>query len=268
MEVALVYMVAGLSSRFGGKIKQFAKVGPDGETLIEYSLKQALPAGFSKIIFIVGDKTGPGFKEMFGKNYQGLPVYYAYQKIGSDRDKPWGTTDSLVSASELLDCPFVVCNGDDLYGSEPFKILVKHLRSSKEDATMGYKLGKVIPETGFVKRGIFQEENGYVKKLVETFNIAKNNLAVSNTKEDSLCSMNIFGLHLKTLSLLSKNLEKFKKEHEGDRIIESLLPNDISLLLEAGKIKMKLYSTNAKWFGITNPEDEENVRESLKIQID
>ena len=116
-DIALVYMVAGMSSRFGGKIKQFAKVGPEGETLIEYSLNQAIPAGFTKIVFIVGNKTEKPFKEMFGDSYKGIPIKYASQNFDSaSRDKPWGTTDALCSAKELLDCPFIICNGDDLYG--------------------------------------------------------------------------------------------------------------------------------------------------------
>lgn len=125
-EIALVYMVAGISSRFMGKIKHFAIVGSRGETLIEYSLKQALPSGFSKIIFIVGNKTEKPFREKFGNSYNGIPVYYALQFYDESlRDKPWGTTDALCSIKSLIDCPFVICNGDDLYG----KILLEFLQN-------------------------------------------------------------------------------------------------------------------------------------------
>mgnify|MGYP001614605345 FL=1 len=130
MDIALVYMVAGLSSRFGGKIKQFAKVGPKGETIIEYSLNQALPEGFTKIIFIVGNKTEKPFRDMFGESYKGIPIFYSQQKFNEEeREKPWGTADALCSAKDVINCPFVVCNGDDIYGAETFRILVNHLKN-------------------------------------------------------------------------------------------------------------------------------------------
>ena len=120
-EIALVYMVAGLSSRFGGKPKAFAKVGANGELLIDYSLAQALKGDFSKIIFVVSEKTRALFFAKFGNSYKGIPVYYALQEFDSvKRQKPWGTVDALCSAKEFLNCPFVVCNGDDLYGEEVF----------------------------------------------------------------------------------------------------------------------------------------------------
>ena len=154
-EIAIVYMVAGISSRFGGRIKQFAKVGPSEETLIEYSLNQALKAGFAKIIFVVGNMTEKPFKERFGDNYRGIPVYYALQKFDpKKRSRPWGTSDALCSIKEIIDCPFVVCNGDDIYGKNTFKTLFNHLKESNEEATVGFRLNEAIPEKGAVKRAI------------------------------------------------------------------------------------------------------------------
>ncbi|MEK6859875.1 MAG: sugar phosphate nucleotidyltransferase, partial [Nanoarchaeota archaeon] len=202
-QIALVFMVAGISSRFGGKIKQFAKV-TDTETLIEYSLNQALKSGFSKIIFIVGNKTQFPFKEKFGNEYKGIPVEYALQTYDeTKRDKPWGTTDALCSIRDIINCPFIVCNGDDIYGKNTFRILFNHLKNNKnnDDATAGYKLIEVLPEKGGVNRGIFNIENNYVKDMNETFNIEKSNLSATNTNSDDLCSMNIFALHPRTLKL-------------------------------------------------------------------
>lgn len=265
-EVAIVYMVAGVSSRFGGRIKQFAKVGPLGETLIEYSVNQAVKAGFSKIIFVVGNRTETPFKELFGSNYSGIPVFYTLQKYDErKRNKPWGTTDSICTIKGVVDCPFVVCNGDDIYGENTFKILYNHLQESDEEATIGYKLGDAIPEEGAVKRGIFNIENEYIKKITETFNIVKSNLSLSGTKLSDMCSQNIFALHPKVVDLLLEVLNRFKQEHEGNRNAEALLPNDISSIIEQGKIKMKVYATPDKWMGVTNPEDEEVVREQLKL---
>jgi NDP-sugar pyrophosphorylase family protein len=263
-EIALVYLVAGISSRFGGKIKQFAKV-TDTETLIEYSMNQAIRAGFTKIIFVVGKLTENPFKEKFQDNYKGIPILYALQDYDSnERDKPWGTTDALVSAKSLIDCPFVFCNGDDIYGENTFKMLFNHLKTSSEEATIGYKLADVIPEEGAVKRGIFQIHNNYVQKITETFNIEKSNLNASGTNLADLCSMNIFALHPSTVKMLSEILSKFRQSHQGDRSIESLIPSDISSLAESGKIKIKIYSTTDKWFGVTNPQDEEVIREQIK----
>ncbi len=263
--IALVYMVAGISSRFKGKIKQFAKV-TNSETLIEYSMNQAIKSGFTKIIFIVSNKTEQPFKEKFGNSFKGIPIYYASQEYDeSIRDRPWGTTDALCSAEKIIKEPFVVCNGDDIYGEKAFKILFNHLKDSKEEATLGYKLINVIPNIGKTHRGIFQiNENNYVKSLTETFNIEKSNLKATNTKPDDLCSMNIFALHPETLKMLDEKLKIFKEKNKGDRKIEFLLPNEISNLIKENKIKMKIYPCNEKWFGITNPGDEDIVKQQLK----
>lgn len=264
-DIALVYMVAGLSTRFGGEVKQFARIGPEGETLIEYSLNQAIPAGFTKIIFIVGEKTEKQFLEMFGDNYKGIPIYYAFQEFNSQsRNRPWGTTDALCSAKEIIDCPFVVCNGDDLYGKETFKILTEHLKNKKTSATIGYNLHKVVPEEGEVNRGIFSvDENNRLKSIKEFLKIKKSDIVARGLTENSLCSMNIFGLHPEILERLEKSLNDFKNKHSEDREIECLLPEQISSLIEKGLI-IEVYPTKDVWFGVTNPEDEEIVRESLR----
>ena len=166
---------------------------------------------------------------------------------------------------ELLDCPFVVCNGDDIYGEESFKILFNHFQNQKDEATLGYRLFNAMPETGKVHRGIFQiDKEGYVESIQEIFNIEKSNLSEANLKPDNLCSMNIFALNPIIVSLLEEKLEIFKRENENDRKIEFLLPTEISNLLKERRIRMKIYPTSSRWFGITNPEDEEIVREMLK----
>lgn len=265
--VALVYMVAGMSSRFGGKVKQLVKVGPNDETLIEYSLNQALKAGFSKIIFIVGDKTETEFRRMFGDEYMGVPVFYARQKFDPEiRDKPWGTVDALCCAREFIDCPFVICNGDDIYGEESFRILVEHLLNNEESASVGFKLGNVLSDNCGVNRGIFQvDEDGYLKSMEEIFNIEKSNLVKKGLSVDNLCSMNIFGLHSDVLEFANAELEAFKRKNEGSRDAECLLPVEFSKLMGKGLMRVKIYSTSDKWTGVTGPEDAEVVRALLKI---
>lgn len=264
-DIALVYMVAGISSRFGGKIKQFAKV-TDTETLIEYSLNQALKSDFNKIIFIVGNLTQLPFKEKFGNEYKGIPVEYALQTYDeAKRDRPWGTTDALCSIKNIIACPFIVCNGDDIYGGNTFRILFDHLKNNKnnEDATAGYRLIEVLPEKGGVNRAIFKIENNFVKDMNETFNIEKSNLNATNTNAEDLCSMNIFALHPKTLKMLDEKLKQFKEQNKDDRKKECLLPTELSNLIKEKKIRMKVYKTPDKWFGITNPGDEDIVKEQL-----
>lgn len=263
--VSVVYMVAGLSKRFGGKIKQFARVGPNQETLIEYSISQALQTGFDKIIFIIGEKTEKPFKQKFGNYYKGITIQYAFQTFDQEtRDKPWGTVDALCSALPLLKEPFVVCNGDDIYGKESFKILYNHLQKSHEDAVIGYLLKDVLADSGSVNRGIFRTKNYYVTNIEEVFGISKLNLDEKNLTLENLCSMNIFALHPKTVEKLNNILESFKEKNKGNKTIECLLPTELSNLIQKGEIKMKIYPTSDKWVGITNPEDEIIVRDILK----
>jgi len=263
-EAALVYLVAGLSSRYGGKIKAFAKISRN-KTLIEHSLNPALKSGFSKIVFVVGNKTEKPFKKKFKKSYRGIPIFYALQKFNKKkRDKPWGTTDALCSAMPFLNCPFIVCNGDDIYGKRTFKMLAKHLDKSKEEATVGYKLLSVLPKNSTVNRGIIKGKNMYVKWIKDYYKINQDNLRENKLKKDALCSMNIFALHPNTLKSLALNLKKFKKQNKKDRKIECRLPHELSALIKSKKIKIKIYNSVDKWYGITNPGDEKIIRKVLE----
>lgn len=260
----LIYMTAGLSSRFGGRIKQFAEIGPNNETLIEYSMNQAIQSNFSKIIFIVGDLTETPFRKKFGNSYKGVKIEYANQKFDKElRDKPWGTVDALCSALHLINEPVIVCNGDDIYGKSSFKILDDHLKNNNQDATLGYKLIDTLPEKGSVNRGIFKIENNYVKNLEEIFEISKENYQ-EKFDQETLCSMNIFALHIETIKKIKNRLDILKQKNSKERKLECLLPNEISNLIKERKIKMRIYPSNESWFGITNPEDELIVREKLK----
>ncbi|MBT4136171.1 hypothetical protein HOD75_01735 [archaeon] len=264
-DIAIVYIVAGMSSRFAGEIKQFAEVGVNGESLIECSLKQALSAGFSKIIFVVGEKTEKGFKEKFGSEYNGIPIHYAFQHYDKSlRDKPWGTLDALCSAREIIDCPFVVCNGDDLYGKRAFEILVNHLREEEHGASIGYKLIDNLPEEGCANRAIINcdgEDN--ICDIKEFLGISKNRLSEKGLNEDHLCSMNIFAFPHFILEHLNNAIDEFKLLNQGDRIAECLLPNEISKLISNGILKLKGYPVSEKTIGITFPEDKEKVRKMI-----
>lgn len=268
-EIALVYPVAGLSSRFQGRIKQLSIVGPNNETLIEYSIKQALQAGFTKIIFIVGEKTEQPFKELFKDNYKGIPIEYVKQTFNpKERDKPWGTIDALCTLLPIIKTPFISCNGDDLYGKEAFQILTNHLRQNpNQNAAIGYKLSNTFEGTEKGNRAIFQtDKNNNVQKITETFDIEKDNYHKTNTKPDDLVSMNIWALNQQALSLLNRQLKIFKEQNKNNRTAECLLPNELSNLCKNNLIKMKLYPTNTATIGITYPGDEEKIRKLLASQ--
>ncbi len=263
--VSIVYMVAGMSSRFGGKIKQFARVGKNDETLIEVSINQALKAGFDKIIFIVGNMTEIPFKEKFKNSYKNIPVFYAKQTFDSnERDKPWGTCDAVVCAKELINESFVVCNGDDIYGENSFKILFDYLIKENSSATLGFELGKVIPDKGGSNRAIYSfDENNMVIGLNEIIGIEKNKLSEMNLKESTLCSMNIFALTKEVVLELEENLKNFKILNKNNRKIECYLPVELSKLINEKKLNLKLLSTPDNWLGVTNPEDEIIVKNVL-----
>jgi NDP-sugar pyrophosphorylase family protein len=265
-EISLIYMVAGMSSRFWWKIKQFAKVWPNDSSLIEYSLQQALPAGFKKIIFIVGNMTEWPFKEIFWNTYKWIPIEYAKQTFDeTTRDKPRWTVDALCSAIEYINGPCVVCNGDDIYWSDSFKKIYDHLQDSDECACIWYILEKVIPEEWSTNRGIFKvDSENYVQDIKEIIGIEKQKLSEIGLNKDDLCSMNIFWLNTNAIKNLQENLIKFKETHHGDRKVECYLPIEISNLIKEKWLKMKLYSTSDPRFGVTNPQDEEIVKQQIE----
>ena len=265
--ISLVCLAAGMSKRFGGELKQLAKVGPNDETLIECILNQAIQAGFNKIILVVREETKEKFKAIFKDNYKEIPIYYAIQKLDKEkRDNPWGTCDALCSAIEMIQEPFVICSGDDLSGIKSFEILANHLRNKKEEATIGKRLIDMLPEQGTVNRGIFKIDNeNNVVNSEEMLGISKENFEQKGLRKDELVSISIFALHPETLNLLNKMLEKLKEENKENRNMEIYLNLELAKLIKERKIQMKVYTHEEKWLGITNKEDEEKVREELRF---
>lgn len=264
-EVTLVCMVAGLSRRFGGRIKGFARVGPNGERLVELILEQALSAGITRIVFIVSEATRAPFQELFGSRHKGVPVEYALQEFDPEvRNKPWGTVDAVCAAREFVGGPFAVCNGDDICGEQAFGLLADHLARSENAATVGFPLAKMLPEEGTVNRGVFElNEDGTLKAAAELFDLDRGNMASRGLTPDTICNVNLFGFHPPVLGLLGEVLAAFKAEHAGDPSAECLLPNEIDGLVSSGKLVMDVYVSDEDWIGVTNPEDEEKVRELL-----
>ena len=264
--IPLVCLCAGLSSRFGGKIKQFAQVGPNGETLIEVSMNQAIQAGFNKIIFIVGNMTEQPFKQKFSNTYKGIPISYALQTYDpKKRDRPWGTIDAVVAAKDAIKGNFVVCTGDDIFGEAAFKEAHKFAaRGAGEAAAIAYKLKNVMPKTGLINRGVITRvQGGYVEEITEITGIDVTNIGGKGLAPDSLCSMVFFCFPKNVLELLEERLNRFKEAHVNDRKIECYLPFELTALIREKKLAMKVLPTKGKWIGITNPGDEEEVRKAL-----
>lgn len=260
--ISIVFMVAGMSSRFGGNPKQMAKVGPNNETLIEFSVNQALRCNFNKLIFITNPKTESLFKNIFGNFYKNVPVLYVEQKYNkSIRKRPWGTTDAICSIIDIINEPFIMVNGDDLYGMSTFEKGFNMMQNKNINVIGGLKIINTLPEKGNVNRGVIFVNGNNVIGMKEMLNISKiNNPELHN----ELANVNFIGLQPSILNLLKAILEKFKLENKDDQKIECILPDNLDQLIKEKKLELQFFEITEKILGITNPEDEEILKNLLK----
>lgn len=291
-ETALVIMAAGIGSRFGGGIKQLEPVGPSGEIIMDYSIYDALEAGFNKIVFIIRKDLEKDFKEIIGNRIERIaPVEYAYQELENlpngftkpdYRTKPWGTGHALLCAKDLIHDPFVVINADDYYGKEGFvKIhdyLVKQMDSTAEylDICMaGFQLGNTLSENGGVTRGVCEiKKDGTLTRVTETYEIkGQTELATGKTENgtsveislDQNVSMNMWGLSPAFIDELENGFPLFLSNiKDEDGKAEYLLPKIVDQLIRSGKAKVKVLETHDKWFGVTYKEDKPAVSSAVK----
>ena len=291
MKTALLIMAAGIGSRFGGGIKQLEPVGLRDEIIMDYSIHDAIEAGFNKIIIVIRKDIEADFKERIGNRIEDvcrkhkIEICYAYQcmenipgKLPIGRSKPWGTGQAVLAAKEVIDCPFAVLNADDYYGKEVFKIVHEFLINSIGDTSYcmaGFLLKNTLSENGGVTRGICEvDEKHMLTNIVETHNIVKNG-AVADVDGrvldlNSYVSMNVWGLSEKFISLLEKGfLEFFQEEVPKNPLkAEYLLPIYIGKLLQENMISVKVLETNDRWFGVTYKEDKPFVVESFQKLIE
>lgn len=292
-ETALVIMAAGIGSRFGGGIKQLEPVGPGGEIIMDYSIYDALEAGFDKIIFIIRKDLEKDFREVIGNRIEKIAkVEYAFQELADlpagfsvpeGRKKPWGTGQAVLSTKGLITGPFLVINADDYYGKEGFRkihdYMVNEMDENGEVYDMcmgGFILRNTLSDNGTVTRGVCQlNGDGTLKNVTETYEIrmredgtmeAQNEQGEPvQVQPDQHVSMNMWGLPAAFLDELEKGFPQFLSElKEGDIKSEYLLPKIIDKLVENGRAKVTVLETRDKWFGVTYKEDKETVVAAIR----
>lgn len=289
---ALVIMAAGIGSRFGGGIKQLEPVGPNGEIIMDYSIHDAMEAGFNKVIFIIRRDLEKDFKEIIGHRIEKLlPVEYAYQELEDlpagyevtpGRTKPWGTGQAVLSVKGMVDGPFLVINADDYYGQEGFRrihdYMAEHMDSQSEiyDICMGgFVLSNTLSDNGTVTRGVCQvDEEGYLTNVTETYNIQMKEDGLHATDESGApvtispsqpVSMNMWGLPASFVHELEEGFPVFLDNlKEGDIKSEYLLPKIIDNLVQNKKARVTVLDTPDKWFGVTYREDKQAVADAIR----
>ena len=290
--MTLVIMAAGMGSRFGG-LKQVEPVGPNGEFILDYSIYDAIKAGYDKIVFIIKEENYDLFRETVGKRIESkIDVSYAFQKITDipknvkipkDRVKPWGTSHAILSAKPYITGPFTVINADDFYGFDPYKKMKKFFDNNKDQnkyAMIGYKTINTMSLNGSVKRGVCTEnDEGYLTKLVESSiekvddKIIATPLENENNsfeiKEDTLVSMNFFGFTPTIFKYLEDEMQEFFDKNKNNlEKCEFLIPNSVFKRINENKVSVKVLDTNEKWYGVTYKEDKKDLVEAIRKMIE
>ena len=293
-KTSLVVMAAGIGSRYGGGIKQMETLGPSGEIMMDYSIHDALEAGFNRVVFIIRRDLDADFRERIGNRIEKVTeVAYAYQEIEDlpagyrvpqGRMKPWGTGQALLAAKDQIHEPFAVVNADDYYGKHGFRILHDALVSGepvengKHNVSMAaFVLGNTLSDNGGVTRGILEVENGQLTGINETKYIVRTDGGagvmtgdgVRPLDADSLVSMNMWGLYPDFLDELEHGFPKFLDGLGEDALKkEYLLPDIIDRMLKAGKAAVHVFRTDDVWFGVTYREDRDAVRAAFADLIE
>lgn len=292
-KTSLVIMAAGIGSRFGGGIKQLEPVGPNGEIIMDYSIYDAIKAGFNKVVFIIRKDIEKDFREIIGNRIEAIckkanvEVAYAYQQLDAlpegvelppERSKPWGTGQAVLACKGIINEPFMVINADDYYGKEAFSKIHDYLLSYSPDkptdfCMAGFILKNTLSENGGVTRGVCSvNAEGYLTDVNETSDIVKttDGAEVDGKAIDanSYVSMNMWGLTPEFVDMLEKGFVEFFENMEGNILkAEYLLPIYIGQLLRENKVSVKVLETSDKWFGVTYKEDKQFVVDSFKKLI-
>jgi len=294
-KATLVVMAAGIGSRFGGGIKQLAPVGPNGEIIMDYSIYDAMEAGFDKVVFVIRKDLEKDFKEVIGNRMEKIvEVAYAYQEVTdipetyrtayADRTKPWGTGQAILCCKDVVKEPFLVINADDYYGKQAYVEAYNHLVSEQKQnekiqiSMVGFVLGNTLSENGGVTRGVCKvDANQMLTDIVETKNIVKTEEGAAIRTEggdiqidiSSPVSMNMWGLQPEFFDVLETGFDEFLQNCGEDYIkAEYLLPTIVGDLLGANKAEVTVLQSADKWFGVTYKEDKDAVMASVRGLVD
>jgi dTDP-glucose pyrophosphorylase len=286
-KLALLVLAAGMGSRYGG-IKQIDGFGPNGETIMDYSLFDAVRAGFTKVVFIVREEILETVKEIFQPKLEGkVQVQYVIQSLdkivpdeyqNTERTKPWGTMHAVLCAKDAIQEPFAAINADDFYGKEAFSATSNFFRDEKDNAhaMVGYTLKNVLSDHGSVSRGVGEmDQFGFLKSVVERTTIVKENNSIISKESsgdvkmdpDAPTSMNFWGFHPDMFELGTKMFHDFLRENHTNPKAEFYIPLFVNRMIQEGKGKVKVIGGGDIWFGVTYKEDKEEVSRRIKEMV-
>jgi len=281
MKPTLLILAAGMGSRFGG-LKQVEPVGPSGEAIIDYSIFDAIKAGFGKVLFVIRESFADAFKEKFDPILKGkIDVEYVFQELVNlpegfslpeSREKPWGTAHAILVAKNVINEPFCALNADDFYGYNAYKVMAEFLIQSAdptEYSMVGYKLSHTLSDYGSVSRGICDvDENDLLRKIVETTKILKRDGKIISIEPDGSekeltgnesASMNIWGFKPSVFPILEEKFTDFLKNHINEPKSEIYIPSVVFDMIQEKKATVKVLKADSPWFGVTYKEDKPRV---------
>ena len=282
-DITLLVMAAGMGSRYGG-LKQLDNVGPSGETIIDYSVYDAMRTGFRKVVFIIREDIEKEFKSKITDKYSGsIQVDFAFQDVNDlpknftaplDREKPWGTGHAILSARGLINSPFIVINGDDFYGFDTYQVIYNYYKNGGNDFSMvAFQLGKTLSEFGSVKRGLCTVKNKQLQTVVETGDLEKSLTGIKSDRDIELngsepVSMNVWGFTPKIFTYLNSMFNDFLTSNVEEPTSEFLIPTVVNSLISSNEEKVRVLNTESSWFGVTYKKDKDYVRKRLKRLVD
>ena len=283
----LLVLAAGMGSRYGG-LKQIDPVGPNGETIIDYSIYDAMRAGFGKVVFVIRHEMEESFRQIIGAQFEKrIAVDYAFQELDklppgfvmpAQRTKPWGTAHAVLMAADVVREPFAAINADDFYGAYSYRALAEHLRSGGADyAMVGFVLRNTLSDFGSVARGICQpDDQDFLKTVTELTKIERDGTGAKNTDPggqimrltgDEPVSMNFWGFHPAIFPQLNDEFARFLRQNAQNVKAEFYIPSAVTELINAGQARVKLLRTTDSWFGVTYRDDRPRVIESVRQLI-
>jgi dTDP-glucose pyrophosphorylase len=284
----LLVLAAGMGSRYGG-LKQIDPIGPDGETMMDYSIYDARRAGFNKVVFVIRKDIEQPFKQTIGARYEKrIAVEYVFQELGklvpggqmpAGRTKPWGTTHAILMAANTIREPFAVINADDFYGAEGYRALAHHLQSDTPDyAMVGYVLRNTLSDFGAVARGVCKvDEHGFLQEIVELKGIERDGGHAINTDAEGqvtkltgneTVSMNMWGFTPQVFGQLDERFRNFLKLNSADLKAECYIPSTVNDLIMSGQARVRVLRSGEPWFGVTYREDRQRAVESVRRLIE